>query len=237
MKQFINDLSQWNITLSDDQLRSFSIYEKLLLEWNEKINLTAITEHDDIMKKHFLDSLSLCLCFDNNDISGKKLLDLGSGAGFPGIPLKIAFPDLDITLVDSLNKRVDFLNLVIRELNLTDIVAIHSRAEDLAKDKNYREQYDFVVSRAVANLSVLSEYCVPFVKVGGQFISYKAGDSIDEINNSKNALGVLGCSKPKLVSFTLPNSDLERCNVVCNKIKSTEERFPRKAGIPSKKPL
>lgn len=237
MYQLINDLSEWNIELSDKQIEQFKLFESLLLEWNEKINLTAITEHDEILKKHFLDSLSFCLCDDKRDYSDKTLLDLGTGAGFPGIPLKIVFPELKITLVDSLRKRVDFLNLVITELGLSDIEAVHSRAEDLAKDSNFREQYDFVVSRAVANLSVLSEYCIPFVKVGGQFISYKAGDSVEEIDNSRNAIGVLGCSKPKIISFSLPDSDLQRCNVISSKIKMTENRFPRKAGIPTKKPL
>lgn len=237
MNQLIDDLRQWNIILSDKQINQFVNYESLLLEWNEKINLTAITDHSDILKKHFLDSLSFSLCFDFNDFSDKCLLDLGTGAGFPGIPLKILYPELKITLVDSLQKRVDFLNVVIDELSLNDIAAVHSRAEDLAKDSLFREQYDFVVSRAVANLSVLAEYCIPFIKVGGYFVSYKAGDSLSEINDSRNAIGVLGCSKPRIMNFSLPNSDLERCNVICNKIKSTEVRFPRKAGIPSKKPL
>lgn len=237
MNQLIDDLKQWNIFLSDNQINQFIMYESLLLDWNTKINLTAITNHSDILKKHFLDSLSFSLVVSDTDFNGKSLLDLGTGAGFPGIPLKILYPDLNITLVDSLQKRVDFLNFVISSLSLNNIVAVHSRAEDLAKDLNFREHYDFVVSRAVANLSVLSEYCIPFVKVGGCFISYKAGDSLQEITNSRNAIGVLGCSKPVLYNFTLPNSDLERCNVLCNKIKSTEDRFPRKAGVPSKKPL
>lgn len=237
MKQLINDLKQWNISLSDEQVNQFILYEKLLLDWNEKINLTSITEHSEILKKHFLDSVSIVNCIDERSFDNLSLLDLGTGAGFPGIPLKIVFPNLNVTLVDSLNKRIDFLNIVVDRLNLSNVNCVHSRAEDLAKDSLYRERFDFVVSRAVANLSVLSEYCIPFVKVGGKFISYKSGDSLDEINQSRNAIGVLGCSKPKVFSFNLPDSDISRCNVVCEKIKQTESRFPRKAGIPTKKPL
>lgn len=236
MEQLINDLKVWNITLTDNQLKQLDIYSKLLVEWNEKINLTAITDKNEILKKHFLDSMSMSQCIDEL-LDGKSLLDLGTGAGFPGIPLKILYPELNVTLVDSLNKRIDFLNEVINELGLTNITTIHSRAEDLAKDLKYREQFDYVVSRAVANLAVLSEYCIPFVKVDGYFISYKTDSSIEEINNARNAIGMLGGSKPKLVQFTLPNSDLGRINVCIKKSKNTPDQFPRKAGTPSKKPL
>lgn len=236
MKQLIDDLLQWNINLSDKQIDQFLRYYELLIEWNDKINLTAITEKQDVLKKHFLDSLSLIKCTDES-LNGKKLLDMGTGAGFPGIPLKIVFPELKVTLVDSLNKRVDFLNVVISELGLENIEAIHSRAEDLAKDILYREKYDFVVSRAVANLATLSEYCIPFVKIGGYFIPYKSENAMDEIDNSRNAIGILGGKKPEAISFILPNSDLKRVNVKILKIKSTPSAYPRKAGTPTKKPL
>ena len=237
MDQFIKDLKEWNIVLSDEQLILFDKYKDLLLEWNEKINLTAITDIDEIYKKHFLDSLSLIKCIDDLGDKEYTLLDMGTGAGFPGIPLKIAFPNLKITLADSLNKRIDFLNIVIDELDLKDINAIHARSEELAHDEKYREQFDVVVSRAVANLSVLSEYCLPFVKVDGIFVSYKSGNSSEEINSSKNAIGMLGGKLINTFDFMLPDSDYSRSNVYIKKIKSTEDRFPRKAGTPSKKPL
>lgn len=237
MNQFVNDLKEWNIVLSDEQLNLFDRYKDLLLEWNEKINLTAITDIDEIYKKHFLDSLSLVKCIDNLGDVPYTLLDMGTGAGFPGIPLKIAFPNLNITLADSLNKRIDFLNIVIDELKLKDIKAIHARAEELGHDSDYRENYDLVVSRAVANLSVLSEYCIPFVKVDGLFVSYKSGNSSEEISSSKNAVGMLGGKIINTVDFILPGSDFSRSNVCIKKIKHTEERFPRKAGTPTKKPL
>ena len=237
MDQFIKDLKEWNIVLSDEQLIRFDKYKDLLLEWNEKINLTAITDIDEIYKKHFLDSLSLIICIDDLGDKEYTLLDMGTGAGFPGIPLKIAFPNLKITLADSLNKRVDFLNVVIDELGLKGIDAIHARAEELAHDEKYREQFDVVVSRAVANLSVLSEYCLPFVKVDGTFVSYKSGNSSEEITASKNAIGMLGGKLINTFDFILPDSDYSRSNVYIKKNKSTEDRFPRKAGTPSKKPL
>ena len=237
MNQFVNDLKEWNIVLSDEQLNLFERYKDLLLEWNEKINLTAITDIDEIYKKHFLDSLSLVKCIDNLGDVPYTLLDMGTGAGFPGIPLKIAFPNLNITLADSLNKRIDFLNIVIDELKLKDIKAIHARAEELGHDSDYRENYDLVVSRAVANLSVLSEYCIPFVKVDGLFVSYKSGNSSEEISSSKNAVGMLGGKIINTVDFILPGSDFSRSNVCIKKIKHTEDRFPRKAGTPTKKPL
>ena len=237
MDQFISDLKEWNIELSEDQLIKFEKYKDLLLEWNEKINLTAITDADDIYKKHFLDSVSLIKSIDDLNNNSYSLLDMGTGAGFPGIPLKIVFPNLNITLADSLNKRIDFLNIVINELQLENISSIHARAEELAHDNNFREQFDIVVSRAVANLSVLSEYCIPFVKVDGVFVSYKSGNSLEEINSSKNAIGMLGGKLINVCDFNLPNSDYSRSNVLIKKIKHTEDRFPRKAGTPSKKPL
>ena len=237
MNQFVNDLKEWNIVLSDEQLNLFDRYKDLLLEWNEKINLTAITDVDEIYKKHFLDSLSLIKCINDLGDVNYTLLDMGTGAGFPGIPLKIAFPNLNITLADSLNKRIDFLNIVIDELHLENINAIHARAEELGHDSKYREKFDLVVSRAVANLSVLSEYCIPFVKVDGLFVSYKSGNSTEEITQSKNAVGMLGGKIINTADFILPGSDFFFFFVCIKKIKQTEDRFPRKAGTPSKKPL
>ena len=199
------------------------------------MNLTAITDYDEVIKKHFVDSLSLIKAIDlSNEIS---VIDIGTGAGFPGIPLKIAFPNLKITLLDSLNKRIKFLNEVIDKLELNDITAIHGRAEDFAKEKNYRQSYDLCVSRAVANLSTLSEYCLPYVKTGGKFISYKSEKITDEMNAAKNAIKILGGNILGQVEFILPNSDIYRNLFMIDKIKDTPMKYPRKAGLPSKEPL
>ncbi|MDE5680653.1 MAG: 16S rRNA (guanine(527)-N(7))-methyltransferase RsmG [Lachnospiraceae bacterium] len=190
VEQFMRDLSEFNITLSDIQVEQFMTYYELLVEWNGFMNLTAITEYEEILKKHFVDSLSLVkVCDLTKEIS---LIDIGTGAGFPGIPLKIAFPNLKITLLDSLQKRIQFLNAVIEKLALTDIDAVHGRAEDFAKPCSIREQYDICVSRAVANLTTLSEYCIPFVKRGGVFVSYKSEKLIEEKQEAENAISILG---------------------------------------------
>lgn len=231
--------SKINIDVSEVQLQQFNKYYEMLIEKNKVMNLTAITEKEDVIIKHFVDSIAVIPYLKDKNIlkDDSSIIDIGTGAGFPGLPLKIMLPDIKFTLLDSLNKRVGFLNEVISELGLSNINAIHGRAEDIAFDKKYREMNDICVSRAVANLSTLSEYCLPFVKKGGFFISYKAGDSEEEINNSKNAIKLLGGKINKVEEFVLPESDASRVFVFIKKENITEKKYPRKAGIPSKKPL
>ncbi|MBD5525900.1 MAG: 16S rRNA (guanine(527)-N(7))-methyltransferase RsmG [Lachnospiraceae bacterium] len=242
LNSFQKDLDELNILLTENQLRQFMQYYELLVEWNQVMNLTAITEFDEVLKKHFIDSLSLVKACDlsgeQNDISTDiSLIDIGTGAGFPGIPLKIVFPNIKVTLMDSLNKRVDFLNEVIAVLGLDEIETIHGRAEDYAKPDLLREKYDLCVSRAVANLSTLSEYCLPYVKIGGKFISYKSEKIIDEIKDAEYAIEILGGKVEDQVSFMLPNSELYRNLFVVTKCTDTPLKYPRKAGMASKKPL
>ena len=230
---FIKELEKISIHLSEKQLEQFKVYYEMLVEKNKVMNLTGITEWEEVLEKHFLDSISLIRAIDlNKEI---HVIDMGTGAGFPGIPLKIAFPNLKVTLADSLNKRVLFLQEVIDELGLEDIVAIHGRAEDLARDKSLREQFDLSVSRAVANLSTLSEYCLPFVKIGGQFVSYKSGECDEEVDASKSAVFLLGGKVKEVVKFELGESG--RSFIVIDKVNGTPKTYPRKAGTPSKKPL
>lgn len=231
--KFIHELEQIHVELSEKQLEQFRVYFEMLVEKNKVMNLTGITEWDEVLEKHFLDSISLIRAVDLN--KELTVMDMGTGAGFPGLPLKIAFPNLKVTLADSLNKRVLFLQEVIDALELTGIEAIHGRAEDLARDKKYREQFDLSVSRAVANLSTLSEYCLPFVKIGGQFISYKSGECDEEVAASKSAVFLLGGKISSVVKFELGESG--RSFIVIDKVKGTSKEYPRKAGTPSKKPL
>ena len=232
-EKFIEEANKISITFTDVQLEQFRKYYEMLVEKNKVMNLTGITEWDEVLEKHFLDSISLIRAIDlNQDL---KVMDMGTGAGFPGIPLKIAFPNLNVTLADSLNKRVNFLQEVIDELGLENIEAIHGRAEDLARDINHRQVYDLSVSRAVANLSTLTEYCLPFVKIGGQFISYKSGDCEEEVETSRKAVFVLGGKIREIIKFELGESG--RSFIVIDKVNGTPKEYPRKAGTPSKKPI
>ena len=234
-KLLLDKVSELSIELNDKQVEQFIKFYELLVEWNKVMNLTGITEYDKVVEKHFVDSLSLVKAIDINNV--ESVIDIGTGAGFPGIPLKIAFPHLKITLLDSLNKRIKFLNTVIDELGLEDIKTIHGRAEDFAKQAEYREQYDLCVSRAVANLATLSEYCLPYVNVNGLFVPYKSGDIEEELNNSKKAVQILGGTIEKTIKFELPGTDIGRSFVIIKKVKNTGKKFPRKAGLPSKEPL
>ena len=237
-------VSEFGIELTKKQLNQFEEYFHLLIEWNEKMNLTAITEREDVYLKHFLDSLSIVKVFPelNETVNSGEfsLIDVGTGAGFPGIPLKILFPNAKVTLMDSLNKRITFLNEVVNSLNLNEsgsIKCIHARAEELAQNKEYREQYDLVVSRAVANLSTLTEYCLPCAKVSGYFIPYKSEKAGEEIAAAANAIFLCGGTLKKEVSFVLPGSDLKRSLIIIEKRQNTAKKYPRKAGMPAKNPL
>ena len=233
--KFEMQLQELNIELTDLQKEQFDKYYELLVEWNKVMNLTGITEYDEVNEKHFVDSLALTKAVKIENMH--KIIDIGTGAGFPGIPLKIAFPHLKVVLLDSLNKRVKFLNTVIEELGLENITALHGRAEDYAKQAEYREQFDLCVSRAVANLSTLSEYCIPYVRVGGLFVPYKSGNIDEELQNSKKAVTILGGKIAETVKFELPGTEIGRAFVKIKKVKSTGKKFPRKAGLPAKEPL
>ena len=233
--QFRKDIEALGITLTEQQINQFLIYYEMLVEWNQMMNLTAITEYEEVMKKHFVDSISLVKAYDVS--KSVSVIDVGTGAGFPGLALKIAYPQLKLTLLDSLNKRIQFLNAVIEKLGLDGVDTIHGRAEDFAKPGKLREKYDLCVSRAVANLSTLSEYCLPFVKEGGEFISYKSEKIQEEMVKAEKAISILGGKVVKQVEFTLPDSDIYRNLFVIRKVKKTPGKYPRKAGLPSREPL
>ena len=234
MKEKLRKISkEINIDLNEEQLEKFKKYMDLLLEWNEKINLTAITEEDEVILKHFVDSMTVLKYIDDN----ASIVDVGTGAGFPGIPISIANDIVNVTLVDSLNKRINFLQEVISGIKLTNIKAIHSRAEDFGQNKEHREKYDISISRAVANLSVLVEYLLPLVKVGGKCICMKGSEVEEEILNAKFAIKELGGKIEIVDEFCLPGTDIKRNIIVIRKEKETPKKYPRKSGTPSKQPL
>ena len=222
------------LDITDTQLQQFDDYYRFLVKKNKVMNLTTIIEKEDVVLKHFIDSIYI---MKYTDFDEKKVIDIGTGAGFPGIPLKILRPDIKVTLVDSLNKRINFLNEVIEKLNLEDIVTVHSRIEDFGKNKSYREKFDYVTARAVANLAVLSEYLIPIAKIGGKCVCMKGSNVEEEIESGKKAINVLGGKLERVDEFKLPDSDISRNVIVLSKVKNTPVRFPRKAGMPSKEPL
>ena len=221
------------MNIDEKEAEMFERYMNLLIEWNKVMNLTAITEKDEIILKHFIDSLTI-LDYIQND---QKVIDVGTGAGFPGIPIKIMNPSLDITLMDSLNKRINFLNEVIKNIGLEKIKTVHSRAEELGHNKDYREKFDVATSRAVANLSTLLEYMMPFVKVGGICICMKGSNISEELENAQKAINELGGKIEKIDNFYLPNSDIERNILIIRKINKTKDKYPRKPGTPAKEPI
>ena len=231
----IDEMHKLGISLTEQQSEQLYEYYRLLVEWNSFMNLTGITEFSEVVQKHFVDSLSIVKVKNMNDVD--NLIDVGTGAGFPGLPLKIVFPHLKVTLLDSLNKRIDFLNAVIEKTGLTGIETIHGRAEDFAKPGLKREIYDLCVSRAVANLSTLSEYCLPYVKIGGEFIPFKSGEVADELQDAKSAVFLLGGKVESCENFDLPGSDIHRSLVRIKKVGGCPKKYPRKAGMPSKTPL
>ena len=231
----IDEMHKLGISLTEQQSEQLYEYYRLLVEWNSFMNLTGITEFSEVVQKHFVDSLSIVKVKNMNDVD--NLIDVGTGAGFPGLPLKIVFPHLKVTLLDSLNKRIDFLNAVIEKTGLTGIETIHGRAEDFAKPGLKREIYDLCVSRAVANLATLSEYCLPYVKIGGEFIPYKSGEVADELQDAKSAVFLLGGKVESCENFDLPGSDIHRSLVRIKKVGGCPKKYPRKVGMPSKVPL
>lgn len=234
-EDFIKALNEQNITLDDHQIVQFDKYFKLLVEWNEKMNLTAITDESEVYLKHFFDSISSSFYYDFTEV--KSVCDIGAGAGFPSIPLKICFPHLNITIVDSLKKRITFLTELAKELDLTDVNFVHSRAEDFGQNKESRESYDVVTARAVARTNVLSEYCLPLCKVNGSFIAMKGSLADNELEEAKNAINILGGKIKEEINFDLPIEKSNRSIVIIDKVKKTPKKYPRKAGTPQKAPL
>lgn len=237
LDKMIKGAENLGISFSKEQIDKFYYYYEILNEWNKVMNLTAITELEDVIYKHFIDSLSLVMAVKEIGERESNLIDVGTGAGFPGIPLKIIFPKISVVLLDSLNKRVRFLHEVIEKLNLTEIEAVHGRAEDFGQDRIYREKFDYCVSRAVANMATLAEYCIPFVKTGGVFVAYKSGKIQEEMERGKKAVEIFGGEVVNIEKFVLAETDAERELVVVKKVRKTDKRYPRKAGVPGKEPI
>lgn len=231
----MDSLLKMDFAIDEEKINQLNKYYEMLVEKNKVMNLTAITEYDEVVIKHFVDSLAISKVYDMIPI--KNIIDIGTGAGFPGMVLKIFYPDIQFTLLDSLNKRVGFLKEVADELSLNKIDAIHGRAEDYARQPNHREKYDLCVSRAVANLSTLAEYSLPFVKKGGYFVAYKAEDCLDEVKAAEKAISMLGGKIENTVMYKIPNSDITRAFVIIKKVNSISGKYPRKAGLPAKEPL
>lgn len=223
------------VALSEEQMAQFEKYYELLVEWNEKMNLTGITEKSQVYEKHFYDSITPAFYYDFTNVG--SVIDVGSGAGFPGIPLKICFPSLKLTILDSLNKRLVFLQEVARQLGLKNVEFVHGRAEDAGRDKKYREQFDMATARAVARMNVLTELCIPFVKPGGVFLVMKGANVEEELNEGKKAIKSLGGKTEKVETFELPEEQSERNIIIVRKQERTPAAYPRKAGTPAKKPL
>ncbi len=234
-KQFIEALAAKGIELSDAQIEQFRKYFELLVEWNEKMNLTAITDLEGVYLKHFYDSISPSFYFDFTKV--QSVCDVGAGAGFPSIPIKICFPHLHVTIVDSLNKRITFLNHLSEQLGLDNMEFVHARAEEFGQNMKYREQFDVVTARAVARLSVLSELCIPLAKQGGFFVALKAAAGAEELKDAKKAISTLGAALKEEFSFLLPVEESERSLFVFDKIKQTPKKYPRKPGVPNKTPI
>src|SRR5690625_5128548 len=235
VEDFKDTLLKGNIKLTDRQLEQFARYYEMLVEWNEKVNLTAITDKNEVYLKHFYDSVTPALYDDFTNVN--TICDVGAGAGFPSLPLKICYPHLKVTIIDSLQKRIHFLEQLVDQLQLTNVYLVHSRAEDAGQQRKYREQFDVVTARAVARMSVLSEYCLPFSKKGGHFIALKGSSVAEELSDAKNAIKTLGGEVSKVESFHLPKEKSERSIVWIEKVKNTPKKYPRQAGIPNRKPI
>lgn len=234
-QQFIEALKEMGIELSDTQIEQFNKYFELLVEWNEKMNLTAITDLEGVYLKHFYDSISASFYFDFTKV--ESVCDVGAGAGFPSLPIKICFPHLHVTIVDSLNKRITFLNHLSEQLQLDNVTFVHSRAEEFGQNDKYREKYDVVTARAVARLSVLSELCIPLAKEGGSFVALKAAAGPEELKDAKKAITTLGAELKEEFSYLLPVEESERTLYIFDKIKKTPKKYPRKPGVPNKTPI
>jgi len=234
-QQFIEALKEKGIVLSDTQINQFRKYFELLVEWNEKMNLTAITDLEGVYLKHFYDSISASFYFDFTKV--ESLCDVGAGAGFPSLPIKICFPHLHVTIVDSLNKRITFLNHLSEQLQLDNVNFVHARAEEFGQNEKYREAFDVVTARAVARLSVLSELCIPLAKEGGYFVALKAAAGPEELKDAKKAISTLGASLVEEFSYTLPVEESDRTLYIFDKIKKTPKKYPRKPGVPNKTPI